>query len=554
MAASLRLWKYNRTTGFWDYARNVTLETADQWLRKWRSDEPGESFVVSNNKPSKPPRQETRERSMARYNQRTYKYYVFLNGKIASGWDFREDAKDDLENAPGGRVLSKVYLKGQGVDPDSDANWMGGPNTVRAKRRGSQRQGNIDPKDLVDRNELVSVSMYSPAETYINGKYQVTGTITPSRGIEGEVRQVLGITRHGDLIEIRQDGNSWKFWRDGRHPEGFSRNRVGRVTKQTVRHRESRRLHTSGPLRVRATGRMQMSANRSGDGKDPADAREVLKALGPYLEHEGHDAAKESSRIARMIYGANSSKKREAVLEHVNKLIGGHGTEVIRDENAWDGYYGDAVAEYVNMGDTYDVTLLYDTRDYEFHLTSWGDWYEAYEQERESEREESDGEEVEERRGVRAGRHTVRSAGRRVSAKIEFEEVGSIGDRDWATHGGGPVYRRPDGDAFMVYVEPPPDDVEFNDPSARWTVYSVELDSGLPGWGDAESVAASAGDSVAKLEKAFNSKDPMQRAYAYETWAGHYGWHELDNYPRQLTAAQMNNQFDAGIDLEPDEE
>lgn len=53
--ANLRLWKFNRITGFWAVARSVTPETADEWLRRWQHDEPNEFFVVSKNKPSKPP-------------------------------------------------------------------------------------------------------------------------------------------------------------------------------------------------------------------------------------------------------------------------------------------------------------------------------------------------------------------------------------------------------------------------------------------------------------------------------------------------------------------
>ena len=69
---------------------------------------------------------------------------------------------------------------------------------------------------------------------------------------------------------------------------------------------------------------------------EPNDARDILDGLGQYLEHEGHDAPRESARIARMIASAGrSEKKAEAVLEEVNKLIDGHGIEALRDEKAW---------------------------------------------------------------------------------------------------------------------------------------------------------------------------------------------------------------------------
>lgn len=127
---------------------------------------------------------------------------------------------------------------------------------------------------------------------------------------------------------------------------------------------------------------------------EPNDARDILEGLGPYMKHEGHDAPHESARIARMIAGVRgNSDKADKVLEEVDRLVAGNGVEPVRDENANDRYYGDVVALYVNMGDTYETTLLYDTVEHEFHVTSWGDWYEAYEAEQEGEDEPEDDEE-----------------------------------------------------------------------------------------------------------------------------------------------------------------
>ncbi len=53
--ARKQLWKYNRVTGIWSPQRSVTDETAEQWLRVFRSDEPDEFFTVSTRKPSGKP-------------------------------------------------------------------------------------------------------------------------------------------------------------------------------------------------------------------------------------------------------------------------------------------------------------------------------------------------------------------------------------------------------------------------------------------------------------------------------------------------------------------
>lgn len=138
---------------------------------------------------------------------------------------------------------------------------------------------------------------------------------------------------------------------------------------------------------------------KGGRVSEPNDARDILEGLGPYLKHEGHDAPRESARIARMIAGVRGNADRaDAVLKEVDRLVDGNGVEPIRDENVNDRYYGDVVALYVNMGDTYESTLLYDTQNHEFHVTSWGDWYEKYEaeQEEDDEGEDEDDEEDEE--------------------------------------------------------------------------------------------------------------------------------------------------------------
>ena len=51
-----QLWKYNKITGLWSSERSVTNSTADEWLRKYQSDEPNESFKISINKPKASPK------------------------------------------------------------------------------------------------------------------------------------------------------------------------------------------------------------------------------------------------------------------------------------------------------------------------------------------------------------------------------------------------------------------------------------------------------------------------------------------------------------------
>jgi len=94
--------------------------------------------------------------------------------------------------------------------------------------------------------------------------------------------------------------------------------------------------------------------------------------------------------IKKIILGLNDPEKYEAVrewrdrlhsepfnyelkLRAVDSIMDAHGVEVlIADET------GKAIASYVNTGDTYSATVLYDHEEEEFLITSWGDFYEEW--------------------------------------------------------------------------------------------------------------------------------------------------------------------------------
>jgi len=70
----------------------------------------------------------------------------------------------------------------------------------------------------------------------------------------------------------------------------------------------------------------------------------------------------------------------EARLERVSLATGGHGVEAIfLIEADRSGPRGLPDALYINRGDPYVPTLLYDVRRDAFLETAWGDWLEAEE-------------------------------------------------------------------------------------------------------------------------------------------------------------------------------
>lgn len=69
--------------------------------------------------------------------------------------------------------------------------------------------------------------------------------------------------------------------------------------------------------------------------------------------------------------------EHDLILEALNEIIEGHGTEPIGVEGVRiDRYFGNTAAVYVNTGDTYSATIVYDTEQDRFELSTWGDYYE----------------------------------------------------------------------------------------------------------------------------------------------------------------------------------
>jgi hypothetical protein len=77
----------------------------------------------------------------------------------------------------------------------------------------------------------------------------------------------------------------------------------------------------------------------------------------------------------------NDPSDNELIMESINEETGGFGVEAIRGRHV-DNYHYDIQATYVNQGDTYDLTILLDHETGNFVLTSWGDWVESHEQQR----------------------------------------------------------------------------------------------------------------------------------------------------------------------------
>ena len=82
---------------------------------------------------------------------------------------------------------------------------------------------------------------------------------------------------------------------------------------------------------------------------------------------------------AREIKAGSFARRFKSVdisLDFCNEAMNGHGVEAIRGHDYDDRYYGDVRALYVNMGDVYITTVLYDTKRKQWYLTDIGTWAE----------------------------------------------------------------------------------------------------------------------------------------------------------------------------------
>lgn len=88
--------------------------------------------------------------------------------------------------------------------------------------------------------------------------------------------------------------------------------------------------------------------------------------------------APEAKELARALKeAAGSPEAVDAVLDKTSTRLDGFGVEVVNGDYQVDRYYFSIVLLYINRGDTYDDTLLYETDTEKFYVGSWGDWAEA---------------------------------------------------------------------------------------------------------------------------------------------------------------------------------
>ena len=109
----------------------------------------------------------------------------------------------------------------------------------------------------------------------------------------------------------------------------------------------------------------------------PVTVKNLVDTFGNTWIHEGVSP----QSAARRVMAAIRTKGVDEALEAINKLIGGFGVESVSDERApqVDRYYYQIQLLYVNVGDSYGGTILYDTQESTFGVGDVGGWLEVME-------------------------------------------------------------------------------------------------------------------------------------------------------------------------------
>jgi hypothetical protein len=104
--------------------------------------------------------------------------------------------------------------------------------------------------------------------------------------------------------------------------------------------------------------------------------KKIESELGDILRHEYGESRGPAGAIKDVMERTGRNRSVERSMDRISDLLKGYGVEAIRGDT-WEGsFWTDCVALYVNMGDTYVPTVLYDVNKDVFRVTSWGDWVE----------------------------------------------------------------------------------------------------------------------------------------------------------------------------------
>ena len=142
------------------------------------------------------------------------------------------------------------------------------------------------------------IGMYQEAQIFINGKYQVGFTFTPSRGPEAAAREVLSLTRDGDIIEVKQGQEVWTYKVAGK---GNAKRLVpaGTETRETRRGSRGKKTFEAYALEVEQA--------LVASGVRPGQAAVWTSNHGAFIDKELKDGASANDTAERILESERES-------------------------------------------------------------------------------------------------------------------------------------------------------------------------------------------------------------------------------------------------------
>jgi len=102
-----------------------------------------------------------------------------------------------------------------------------------------------------------------------------------------------------------------------------------------------------------------------------------IKKLIESLKIDKEDAQRIDYLLTQMIK-VDDWERFDAMFDDVNTIMNGNGIETLNAKKEIDSYWKNTAYLYVNMGDTYDQTIIYNIATNRFVICSWGSIVEAH--------------------------------------------------------------------------------------------------------------------------------------------------------------------------------
>ncbi len=164
-------------------------KVAGKLVRKYADGErswPAAKAQLQKLQPGEVPRG-LRKNPMRKIDLKSYQYYVVLPRGIESGWEHKEDAKEQVSelSCPGAKVLTRKTLVSRGLDPKDNGSWVTGPVG------NPKKKGVFKDKDGGRWRKFGNLGFYNVEEDdqaeYIEGREEESWMVFVKKTLKGKL-------------------------------------------------------------------------------------------------------------------------------------------------------------------------------------------------------------------------------------------------------------------------------------------------------------------------------------------------------------------------------